>query len=161
MKWTHITALFASAIFMAGCGNGAPSSPPPQASNETQEPAAHSHAESGPHGGEIVDLGKGEYHAELVLDADAKTVTVHILDATAQAPAAIQATELTVNLDHDGQAEQFKLAAANQDEAPEAGSRFASSDEQLFDDLADGHAHGELAITIEGKQYRGELPHQH
>jgi hypothetical protein len=131
-----------------------PDEPPPVAGDA----AAHSHA--GPHGGHVIELGADEYHAELVLDKDAGTATIYLLDSAAKEAVAIEATEIALNTRHDGQARQYPLAAS-----PEAGnqpgtsSRFVSSDNQLITLLATGHADAELVLEINQKQYRGKVGH--
>ncbi len=42
----------------------------------------HSHPTEGPHHGTLIELGKEEYHAELVHDD--KMVTIYILDSAAK-----------------------------------------------------------------------------
>jgi hypothetical protein len=122
----------------------------------------HAHAAEGPHGGSIVELGTEEYHAELVHDEASKTVTVFILDASATKAAPIDATEVVINLTHEGEGEQFKLAASS-DSADPAGSssRFASADPELAEELDHAHGGATLVVTVAGKQYRGELAHDH
>ncbi len=61
---------------------------------------AHDHSSEGPHHGTLVELGKEEYHAEVVHAGD--VVTVYILDARAEKAVPIEATEVTINVLHDG-----------------------------------------------------------
>ncbi len=70
----------------------------------------HSHPTEGPHHGTLIELGKEEYHAELVHDD--KMVTIYILDSAAKTAVPIDSLELVINLVHDGKPEQFKLAAS-------------------------------------------------
>lgn len=120
---------------------------------------AHEHAAVGPHGGELVELGEEEYHAEVV---HAKDVTVYVLDSAAKAPVAIDATEVVLNVTHDGKSEQFQLAAAaDAGDAAGKSSRFQSSDAELASDLQEGHADVQLVLTINGTQFRGALEHEH
>jgi hypothetical protein len=122
----------------------------------------HQHPTEGRYGGTLIELGNEEYHAELVHDEKTGTVTIYILDAHAEFAVPIDATELTINLKHDGQAEQFKLAASPiAGDAPGKSSRFVSSDAELLDDLAHERADPQLVVTISGKQYRGKLDHVH
>jgi hypothetical protein len=119
----------------------------------------HAHASVGPHGGELIELGEEEYHAEVVHGAD---VVIYVLDAAAKSPVAINATEVTLNLTHDGASEQFLLKASPQaQEAAGTSSKFQSSESELVSDLAEGHAEVQLVLSVNGKQYRGNLEHEH
>jgi hypothetical protein len=74
----------------------------------------------------------------------------------------IDATELVINLSHDGQAEQFKLPAAPEANDPAGkSSRFVLKDEELASDLdAEGTA-AKLVVSIDGKSYTGKIAHHH
>lgn len=143
---------------VVGCG---PAAPKPEAGKA----AAHvedAHPSEGPHGGHLIELGKEEYHIELVHDDKAGEVTFYVLDGTAKKAVPIDAVEMVVNLKHDGKAEQFKVAAK-----PESGdtagtsSRFFSADKELAGDLDAEGADAELVVTIGGKQFRGTIEHEH
>lgn len=157
----------AVALALAASGCGAPTAEPPvpvaaHDDHATHDDHAHggdAHPEHGPHGGDLVELGEEEYHAEVVHKAG--TVTVYVLDGAAQVAVPINATELTINLTHDGKPEQFPLAAS-----PEAGeaagmsSRFMSDDAELAADL-DGGAVARLTVTIDGTPFTGKISHDH
>lgn len=158
------------AVGLIGCGNG--SSQPSAASHGTQTaspPATvatahddHAHPTEGPHGGGLIELGNEEYHAEIVHDEATHAVTVYLLDSAAKKLVPIYATEILVNLSHDGKAEQFPLKATPQSSDPTGkSSRFASTDEELADDLDHEDIKAQLAVEIGGKQYRGEIHHDH
>jgi hypothetical protein len=128
-----------------------------------QDGLEHAHASEGPHGGTLIELGGSEaYHAELVHDDAAGTVTVHILDSSAKSDVAIDAAEITINVNRGGQRKQFKVAAAA-DPGDPAGqsSRFVSSDPELAEDLDHEGIEARLVINIDGKQYRGAIDHDH
>jgi hypothetical protein len=155
-----MTAFFmiaAGACLTVGCGGTA--KPAAEHGAESGAHDEHDHAELGPHGGEIIELGTAGYHAEIVHDGD---VIVYILDGSAKAAATIDATEIVINLSHDGKAEQFKLPAkpAATDPAGKS-SVFASSEPELVADLKEGHAEVQLVVTVDGKQFRGTLAHDH
>ena len=147
------------ALGLTGCGGP---STDKAASTRAPEAGHDEHATEGPHGGSLIELGNEEYHAEVVHDEQAKTVTVYILDSAAKASVPIEATEVTINLKHEGRGEQFKLAAsADQGDGQGKSSRFISSDAELVGDLDREGAEAELALTINGKPYRGALEHDH
>lgn len=122
----------------------------------------HDHAAHGPHGGEIVEIGSDVHHVEIVHDETAKSVTIHILDASAKAAVPIEATDVTINVTHEGEPMQFKVAASPEaDDPAPLTSRFVSTDAALSDELHHAHDDATLVVSISGKQYRGKLVHHH
>jgi hypothetical protein len=120
----------------------------------------HDHATVGPHGGGLIELGNEQFHAELVHDEESGAVTVYMLGADAKSVNPIDGTELSINLTHDGQAEQFKLAAVPDANDPQGmSSRFRSTDAELGEDLEHDETRPQLVVTIGGKQYRGRVEH--
>lgn len=155
---------------LSGCSDSA--APPKNAAGSKGGPTSassggadqheHAHPDSGPHGGHLIELGNEEYHAELVHDEDAGTVTIFLLDGSAENPVAIEASEVVVNLKHGGKGEQFKLAAQPQDRDPKGkSSRFVSNDKELGEDLDAEGADARLVVEIKGKSYTGEVSHEH
>jgi hypothetical protein len=124
--------------------------------------AAHDHPDGGPHGGSLIELGNEEFHAELVHDDQTGTVTIYLLDSAAKASVPIAAADVSINVTHEGAGEQFKLtASADQNDPQGMSSRFVSSDAELAKELDHGHAEAQLAVTINGKPYRGRIAHNH
>lgn len=152
--------LTSAALFLSGCtgGAGTGSSSAPAASSDDH---AHAHPTEGPHHGELVELGNEAYHAEIV-HGEGGAVTVYILDSSAAKAVPIDAPEVAINLTHNGEAEQFKLAAA-----PDAGdpdgkaSRFMLQDEHLAADLDAQGTVAKLVIVIDGTQFTGKIEHAH
>lgn len=122
----------------------------------------HGHPSEGPHHGELIELGAEEYHAELLHDHDAGSLTIYILDSSATKQVAIEATEVTINVTHDGMPEQFTLTA-QPDEGDDEGksSRFVSTDKELAAHIDDHDASPKLVVSINGKSYRGDIHHDH
>ena len=95
-------------VLFVGCEKGDSPSPaakssPPPIGMDMPPPSTvevHSHPSEGPHHGTLVELGKEEFHAELVHDA--KSVVIYILDSVAKNAVPIDASEVIVNLLHDG-----------------------------------------------------------
>lgn len=148
---------------LVGCSDADTSStttisgPPPAMDSHE----GHDHPSEGPHHGDLVELGNEEFHAEVV-HGEAGSVTVYILDSAAKVAVPIDATELTINVSHDGKAEQFKLAAEREDSDPEGkSSRFTIKDEELASDLDSHDATAKLVVSINGKSYSGKIEHQH
>ncbi|MDZ4656082.1 MAG: hypothetical protein SH868_00745 [Bythopirellula sp.] len=149
----HLVILLA----VVGCG----SSPPPTMMTATQAtPSEHGHSSEGPHGGGLIELGNNEYHGEFVHDDAAGTVTIYLLDSVAKASVPIETAEITINLKHEGQGKQFKLAAeADASDPAGKSSRFVSNDVELAKDLDQEGADAQLAVNINGKPYRGAIEH--
>jgi hypothetical protein len=157
-----ITVALFCFIVTAGCGKETATSTstsaaplPPDALDE----AAHAHPEHGPHGGDLVELGNEEYHAEVVHGDNG--FSVYVLDGSAKQAVAVTAEKLVVSLKQGEQVKTFEFAA-NPDTNDESGksSRFTSTDEQLHEWL-DAGAEGALTIEIEGKSYTGKVTHDH
>ena len=145
------------ALSVAGClGTSTETSVPP-ATVDT-----HHHPTEGPHGGGLIELGNEEYHAELVHDDAGGIVTLYVLDSAAETAVPIDAAEVTINLKHGGQGEQFKIAASADPGDPTGkSSRFVSADAELAEGLDHEGAEAQLVLLINGRQYRGEIAHEH
>lgn len=121
-----------------------------------------SHPTEGPHHGGLIELGDEEYHAEIVHDESVSSVTVYLLDSAAKASVSTEAESLAINLSHDGQAEQFGLSARPEPSNPVGtSSRFVSTDPELARELDHKGARAQLVVSINGKQYRGQIEHEH
>lgn len=149
-------ASIVAAVSFTGCGDA----PPPV--KESAPPAeAHAHPTEGPHHGDLVELGAEEYHAEVV-HGEGGEVTVYVLDSAAAKAVPIAAAEITINLTHDGEAEQFTLAASPEEGDPEGkASRFFLKDEDLAHDLDHDGAAAKIVVNIDGKQFTGKINHEH
>ncbi len=168
-RFSGATALLvSSALALSGCSEapntastgspatGTVATPPPGADDH-----AHAHPSEGPHHGDLIELGNEDYHAELV-HGDGGEVTIYVLDSAAKVAVPIEATEVTINLTHEGEAEQFKLLAAP-DTGDDAGksSRFTLKDEHLAEDLDAKGTVAKLVLTINGTQFTGKIEHAH
>ncbi len=118
------------------------------------------HPERGPHQGRLIELGREEYHAELIHDDASHRVTIYLLDAAALGPTAVSEPEVLVNLVVDGTPRQFKLPAASQPGDPSgSSSRFELVSEALCEALDQATTTGRLSATIAGRPYSGDLAH--
>jgi hypothetical protein len=154
-----LTAMTFSFVGCKDSGTTIETSPPPATLDAHDD---HGHPTEGPHHGGLIELGNEEYHAELVHDEDAGSVTIYVLNAAATEQIPIDTSEVTINVKHDGQAEQFKLAAL-----PDAGdpdgksSRFVSTDAELGERLEEEESEPKLVVSINGKPFRGSISHAH
>ncbi|HEY4721770.1 MAG TPA: hypothetical protein VII92_07985, partial [Anaerolineae bacterium] len=85
----------AAAFGLAGCGKTATESG--GAAAEAHDDHEHGHAEEGPHGGHIVELGEEEYHAEVTHDDATHKMEVYLLDAAVKNSVAIENATVTIN----------------------------------------------------------------
>ena len=117
------------------------------------------HPEHGPHGGELVELGKEAFHIEMMHGTGA--VAMYVLDGSATQPVAIEAEKLTVSLKHDGEVKSFELPANPQAE-DESGksSRFTSTSAEM-DQWMEAGAEGAVILQIDGKSFTGKISHDH
>ena len=121
----------------------------------------HAHAEVGPHKGQLIELGKEEYHGELLHDDAAHKITIYLLDGEAKKSVAIPEKELTLNVVVNGKPSQFKLPAVPQSGDPAGqASRYELVDHALCEALDDPKCKGRLNVTIAGKQFSGEISHE-
>lgn len=155
LNWIASAAL---AICLAGCGNGEEvviDNVPPEL------PGGHAHPEQGPHGGELIKLGKDEFHAEMVSDEKSNKVTVYLLDAPARDEVAIADDAININAVLDGKPKQFALAAVRADGKAET-AQFELTDEHLIKAIHAGHeARCRLNVTINKTPYVGKIDHHH
>ncbi len=124
----------------------------------------HEHAEHGPHGGHLIELGDHEYHGEVVFDAKDKKVTVYLLGHELDKAQPIADKEITLNLMIDGKASPFVLKAAPLEGEPEGkSSRFElAGDLTVAEHIKDEEdLKGNLSVTIDGKPYSGDIEHDH
>lgn len=159
------TLLFGLAM-TTGCGTESAKKPTAEAEHHDGDghkegEAGHGHAEEGPHKGQLIELGKEEYHGELLHDDAAHKITIYLLDGAAKKSVPVAEAALTVNVVVDGKPAQFKLPAVPQTDDPAGqSSRFELTDHMLCEALDDPKSKGRLNVTIAGKQFSGELSHE-
>lgn len=170
--WTWM--LFAAGTLALGaCKNDAKPAPGAQsgAAEEGGAHEGHGHEESGheghdhgahehgPHEGEIIELGGGKFHAELLHDHDTHTTTVYVLGEDVKTASPIEAQELTVNVVVDGKPQQFKLPAVPESSDPAGkSSKFELADEALCTALDTEGAKARLSAQVGGQALTGDVP---
>lgn len=164
-----VPAGLAVAGLAVGCGPAA--APPEKAASTASQPAepddghghshdhGHSH-EHGPHGGDLLELGDEEYHAEVVHDEE--SVTVYVLDGNAKEAVAIDAPNVTINLKQEDRPVQFELPAAPQEKDPAgSASRFVLKNADLAKLVTQAKSEPKLVVAVQGKSYRADIVHAH
>ncbi len=129
--------------------------------NHDSHAHSHEHGDTGPHGGHLIELGrKRKYHAELVENDAAETVTVYILDAHL-GELAISGKSIYLNLATGGETTAYEMVAAGDGQSANC-ARFESTDKALFRVWEHGEVTGKLRVTIEGVPYVGRIAlHDH
>jgi hypothetical protein len=118
---------------------------------------ASEHGSTGPHGGRLIELGHDhKYHAELVNDHSARSVTVYVLDELLNELPIAEET-LTLHLNEGDEPRSFELRAESDGEQA-AYSRFTSSEGDLLTMLAEQpNVIGKLRVRIDGVPYIGRI----
>lgn len=120
------------------------------------------HAEHGPHDGDLLEVGNEEYHIEVVVNEEEKTIALYVLDQNVEKPVAIEAEHILVNFKRQGKPQQIKIAAKPQEtDAKGITSCFAGQSNELFDALHDAHSDTKLSLKIGKKAYNVKLTHDH
>ncbi|MCA9565765.1 MAG: hypothetical protein KC561_19845 [Myxococcales bacterium] len=160
-------ALLVIAALLLPPAVGCDSTPPPPVDGDVHDDhsdhdhSGHDHAaeHEGPHGGHVIELGREHaYHAELIEDEQAQTVTVYMLDKDLK-ELAVDNAPIVMNLTVDGQAQTFELTATNAIDGKSPS--FASSGPELFQAIHEHGASGKLRVTIDGTPYSGAVEHHH
>ena len=134
-----------------------------QAVSGTSAPSkVHDHAAHGPHHGDLLEIGKEEYHAEVVVDEAKKQLVVYLLDKEVKAYVAIDAQFVAVNLLLNGKPVQIKLKAAPQPVDQKGfSSCFGAVSPELIDALHNPKSQPRLALNIRNKSYSVKIAHDH
>lgn len=140
MRIREATLSLAIAVILA-CGN----------KEEAAKPADHDHAHGdAPHGGEILDLGGGAAHLEMIHDHDGGNVTVYVLGSDLKTPVAVEAPIISL-VTKDGPV-QFTLTAVNAGADGKADT-WKGSHAGLISDPWDGR----IRVKIGDKTYQSPL----
>ena len=159
MERFTLAALLSSGLILGGFGCSDGKSDYKKTGDLKKAPAVHEdhdHGAKGPHGGSIVELGDEEYHAEVVVDADAHTLRVFVLGKDAKTASPIAAKEVTITPEEK---KALTLKAVPLDgEGADKSSRFELVDEAAVHSLLDaGMLHGNLNVKIGDKPYSGHI----
>jgi hypothetical protein len=159
MERFTLAALISGGLLLGGIGCSDGKSDYKKTGDLKKAPAVHDehdHGAKGPHGGSIVELGDEEYHAEVVVDADAHTLRVFVLGKDAKTASPIAAKEVLITPE-EKKALTLK-AVPLEGEGEEKSSRFELVDEAAVHSFLDaGMIHGNLSVKIGDKPYSGHV----
>ncbi|MFO0940294.1 MAG: hypothetical protein U0930_05950 [Pirellulales bacterium] len=123
---------------------------------------AHDHDAHGPHDGELLVVGKEEFHLELCVDEAKKQVIIYILDKSAKTAVAIDQPQLTINLKLNNKPTQIKLKAMpQQSDKSGTASCFGLVSADLLNGLHDEKSDARMVLKIGTKQYSVKVVHNH
>ncbi len=129
---------------------------------QQSDAAKHVHPTHGPHGGELLEIGKEEFHVEVMLDESKKQLVVYLLEKDAKSSIAIEATYLAVNLMLSGKPVQIKMKSMPQYIDPKGlSSCFGAVSPELIDALHNPKSDPKLAVRIHNKAYVTKIVHKH
>lgn len=165
LRSLHVHFGFALCAVLAavGCqsGSGDFKELDPKAAAKTAPVIAepHHHDEPGPHGGHVLEFG--EFHGELVLEADRK-LTVYLLSDDLFAAAPVKDAQAVAKLEVGGQTVDVALAAAPfEGEADGNSSRFQSAG-PAPDGIQDAEGlAGKIVLTLGDKSIEAPIAHDH
>ncbi len=147
---------------VAGCSPQPPAPPKTQAAHDHDHGHAHEHGAHGPHDGDLVELGGGKYHAEIVHDDATKLVTIYLLGGDVKTPVTIAEESLVVSAIVDGKPQRFELPSKPQESDAEGQtSRFEATDAALIAAIDNPANKPSLSVTIEGRPYAGSITTHH
>lgn len=156
-RWTWLAiVVFTSLGFLStGCTTDKPA---PKANGGGGGGHEHSHDAHGPHGGQVMALGKEEYHAEFVMDEANGKVTVYLLDKdikTNKEAASAQET-ITIEAKSGAETKAYELAAVDRTtgDMPTA-QQFELVDKELHGAIETNSA--TIKVTIAGKSFADKI----
>lgn len=156
-------------LLLTGCGSETQYQEFTKQDQKPADPDAHSHHHhhdsdhEAPHGGTLIELGEHAYHAEIVFDEKTHSILIYLFDGEAKGRVGIEAKALTLKIGDGDKAESHALNAQPQKtDAEGKASRFASSDEALFERFHDNESlAGQIDIPLDGKSYPVVVAHDH
>jgi hypothetical protein len=146
---------------LTGCPKNA-ATPPKESHDDHDHAHDHDHAAKGPRGGQILEFGSEERHAELTHDEKTHKIGVFMLGSDAKTGLAVDAKSATINVAIDGQPHQYELPATTPPAgADDKASYFEVTSEPLCKlicgELDVAKARAELRITIGGVSYTAPI----
>jgi hypothetical protein len=157
-----IGTLFAVSVILSPTGCGHQQATPATATTTATDHSDHDHAGNdhaaeGPHHGLLMELGAGEFHAELVRGRD--WATVYILDATATTANPVDQLQILINVTSKNQGTQFVLKASPEKSDPANwSSRFVTADQQLVEALTSKDCSCRISLQHAGIPYGAVIP---
>ena len=154
-------------LWLAGCNSTEPSSSDGSGTTADSHDHgheghdhAHDHAEKGPHGGDIMVIGKEEYHAEWKLDEESGAVMFYILDAEAKNEVPIAGEKIEIEVTGGTEPKTYELHAVNPSADDMKTAQFEAVDKELIGALQSIGKEGPVAmlnVVINGKPFSQKI----
>jgi hypothetical protein len=149
-----VVALACFMVATTGCDS---QKSPPNPAVQSGHAGEHHH---GPNGGELIELGSEEYHAELLQDTDESIVTIYLLDKEGKKAVPIAAETVLIRITLDNKPNEFPLAAKPKEgESAGNSSKFESNNKDLTLALGNDKAEREVEVKIGEKPYKQKFPY--
>lgn len=119
----------------------------------------HSHAELGPNGGHLIELGDEQFHAEWTHDADSGKLTVFVLDGAAKELVPIAAEKITIVKKLGERTDSYDLVAVDRKGETPKSAKFEIVDKALIEALTlvgDG-VEASITLDINGQSFTKEF----
>ena len=140
-------------VMVTGCGTKADTAGSGNAGDASAEGDAHDHAGETSHGDILIEIGA--YHAELVSDHDAHTVTIHFEPCEPDGQQEVVATAVTLSVFKDGEFVDFVFNAGSEPDV------FSLADDALCDMLEHSQdIKSRLKATIGGEELVAKYEHE-
>ena len=127
------------------------------------EAAASEHVHTAPHGGHLIPLGDHEYNIEMVFTAESRELHAYVLGGHAEKVVQLDLESFDFDQETDEGELEITLTANPQDGDKDGmASRYTAKGEAIPGGIKDiEDLHGHVHIEIDGKQYTGDLEHDH
>ena len=161
--YTAVLLIATINVFVGCAAKESASLPPAPMQWDEDNHAGHVHPTEAPHLGQLIELGSGEYWAELVHDDDNHLVSVYLLDSTAKTAVPVADSELTINLFVNDKPTQFKLVATPLEGEPaDHSSHFELKNEELCEALDQPNSKPRFNVSIHGRSFVAKIAaHNH
>jgi len=147
----------AALLVMFGCEPPAQSTSTGTAHDHGHDHGHHDHADEGPNGGHLIELGDEQYHAEWLHDDDSGKVEVIILDGTAKQEVPVAADVVTITVDVEGD-QHYALEPTNAENGLASRFEIVAPDLVTALKLGDG-VEVTLDIEIDGTPFSSTIEH--
>jgi hypothetical protein len=149
---TRVGAVVFAALLAAGCNSHSSSSATADKAGAAAGTGDHAHG-AAPHGGTIVELGGGKFHAEFTVDHKKQEAVVYILGDDAKSPMPIKADKVLLSIKDPPFQVELKARPEKGDPAGQS-SCFAGTHEKFGKEQEFA---GTVSCEIDGKPYAGDF----
>jgi hypothetical protein len=133
-----------------------------QQPKSSSKSVADVHPTQGPHQGELLEIGKEEYHAELLVDESKKQLLIYLLEKDGKSSVAIDAPFVMINFLAAGKPVQIELKSIPQEVDPKGSSScFGVVSPELITALHAAKPEPKLSVRIRNKAYVIKIVHKH